>query len=117
MKRIFAFILAFALIASITTVSLYAGINADGYYEPSDGGIGEDTPIEGDNPDDNIGFDLAGDVNGDTIVNSDDAVAILRHLADYDVDGDITLGDYNCDGFVNSDDAVAILRMLASYDD
>ena len=65
-----------------------------------------------------IAEDIAtGDVNGDTIVNSDDAVAILRHLAGYTVDGNIALGDYNSDGVTNSDDAVAILRMLAGYND
>ena len=59
-----------------------------------------------------------GDVNGDTIVNSDDAVAILRYLAGYDSTGyDIANGDYNEDNVTNSDDAVAILRMLAGYVD
>jgi len=59
-----------------------------------------------------------GDVNGDTIVNSDDAVAILRYLAGYDSTGyDIANGDYNGDTVTNSDDAVAILRMLAGYKD
>jgi len=59
-----------------------------------------------------------GDVNGDTVVNSDDAVAILRYLAGYDSTGyDIANGDYNKDGVTNSDDAVAILRMLAGYVD
>ena len=59
-----------------------------------------------------------GDVNSDTVVNSDDAVAILRHLAGYDSTGyDISNGDYNSDGVTNSDDAVAILRMLAGYND
>jgi len=61
---------------------------------------------------------ILGDVNGDTIVNSDDAVAILRYLAGYDSeDYDIDNGDYNKDGVTNSDDAVAILRMLAGYVD
>ena len=58
---------------------------------------------------------VLGDVNGDTIVNSDDAVTILRYLAGYTVEGNIELGDYNSDGVTNSDDAVAILRMLAGY--
>ena len=113
MKRILAFVLAFTLIAAFSTVSLYAGINADGYYEPSDGGVGDDIP-EGD---DIIDLALMGDVNFDGEVNSDDAVAILRHLAGYEIDGDIEMGDYNEDGLVNSDDAVAILRMLAGYID
>ena len=60
---------------------------------------------------------MLGDVNGDGIVNSSDAVAILRYLAGYEVDGNIGLGDYNCDGITNSSDAVAILRMLAGYVD
>ena len=59
--------------------------------------------------------DLLGDVNGDGRINTIDAVAILRHLAGYIVDGNIALGDYNSDGVTNSDDAVAILRMLAGY--
>jgi len=64
-----------------------------------------------------IGTEL-GDVNGDTIVNSDDAVAILRYLAGYDSsEHNIVNGDYNGDGTTNSDDAVAILRMLAGYED
>ena len=115
MKRILAFILTFALFVTFSAVSLFAGINADGYYEPSDGGVGDDNP-EGDitNPDD---FLFAGDVNCDGETNSDDAVAILRYLAGYEIDGDITAGDYNDDGETNSDDAVAILRMLAGYED
>ena len=61
---------------------------------------------------------LIGDINGDKVVNSDDAVAILRYLAGYDSTGyDIANGDYNGDTVTNSDDAVAILRMLAGYVD
>ncbi|HCI68216.1 MAG TPA: hypothetical protein DER17_04200 [Oscillibacter sp.] len=59
---------------------------------------------------------LAGDVNGDGEVNSDDAVCILRYLAGYDVGVKIENGDVNGDGTVNSDDAVRILRNLAGLD-
>ena len=59
---------------------------------------------------------LVGDVNGDGVVNSDDAVCILRYLAGYDVDVKIENGDVNDDGTVNSDDAVCILRNLAGLD-
>ena len=59
---------------------------------------------------------LAGDVNGDGEVNSDDAVCILRYLAGYDVDVKIENGDVNGDDTVNSDDAVCILRNLAGLD-
>ena len=59
---------------------------------------------------------LAGDVNGDGEVNSDDAVCILRYLAGYDVDVKIENGNVNGDDTVNSDDAVCILRNLAGLD-
>ena len=59
---------------------------------------------------------VTGDVNGDGVVNSDDAVCILRYLAGYDVDVKIENGDVNGDGVVNSDDAVCILRSLAGLD-
>ena len=59
---------------------------------------------------------VTGDVNGDGVVNSDDAVCILRYLAGYDVDIKIENGDVNGDGVVNSDDAVCILRNLAGLD-
>ena len=61
-------------------------------------------------------FYLLGDVNHDGNVDSSDAVAILRHLAGYELaayyeeDGDITR-----DGQVDSSDSVAILRYLAGY--
>jgi len=59
---------------------------------------------------------VAGDVNGDGEVNSDDAVCILRYLAGYDVDVKIENGNVNGDDTVNSDDAVCILRNLAGLD-
>ena len=59
---------------------------------------------------------VAGDVNGDGEVNSDDAVCILRYLAGYDVDVKIENGNVNGDDKVNSDDAVCILRNLAGLD-
>ena len=59
---------------------------------------------------------VTGDVNGDGVVNSDDAVCILRYLAGYDVDVKIENGNVNGDGVVNSDDAVCILRNLAGLD-
>ena len=59
---------------------------------------------------------VTGDVNGDGVVNSDDAVCILRYLAGYDVVVKIENGNVNGDGVVNSDDAVCILRNLAGLD-
>lgn len=64
----------------------------------------------------NLQSTVAGDVNGDGEVNSDDAVCILRYLAGYDVDVKIENGDVNGDDTVNSDDAVCILRNLAGLD-
>ena len=61
--------------------------------------------------------DVTGDVNGDGKADSDDAVLILRHLAGYEVTGNIAAGDVNGDGRADSDDAVLILRRLAGYVD
>lgn len=62
-------------------------------------------------------FAVSGDVTGDGKVNSNDAVAILRHLAGYEITGNIAFGDVTGDGKVNSNDSVAILRRLAGYTD
>ena len=62
-------------------------------------------------------FAVSGDVTGDGKVNSNDAVAILRHLAGYEITGSIAFGDVTGDGKVNSNDSVAILRRLAGYTD
>ena len=64
----------------------------------------------------NLQSTVAGDVNGDGEVNSDDAGCILRYLAGYDVDVKIENGNVNGDDTVNSDDAVCILRNLAGLD-
>ena len=59
-----------------------------------------------------------GDINMDGIVDSSDAVAILRYLAGYDQENvNIDYGDFNGDGNTDSSDAVAILRYLAGYSD
>lgn len=60
---------------------------------------------------------LLGDVNGDGVVDSDDAVCILRYCVGYEVEGiRIENGDVNHDGVVNTDDAVQILRNLVGLD-
>jgi len=57
-----------------------------------------------------------GDANRDGKTDSNDAVAILRNLAGYEVAGfDAALADINGDGKADSNDAVAILRKLAGY--
>lgn len=60
-------------------------------------------------------FDL-GDVNKDGVVDSDDAVAILRQLASLPTEYDAAYADFNEDALKDSDDAVAILRWLAGLD-
>ena len=60
---------------------------------------------------------LRGDVNGDGVVDSDDAVCILKYLAGFDVGNlQISNGDMNHDGIVDSDDAVRILKDLAGLE-
>jgi len=57
-----------------------------------------------------------GDANCDGKVDSNDAVAILRNLAGYEVANfNRDLADFNGDGKTDSNDAVAILRKLAGY--
>lgn len=59
---------------------------------------------------------LLGDANHDGKTDSSDAVAILRHLAGYEVPGFFEdTADFNGDGYADSSDAVAILRKLAGY--
>jgi len=55
-----------------------------------------------------------GDANHDGVVDSTDAVLILRNLAGYEVEDFYEeTADINCDGKADSSDAVAILRKLA----
>lgn len=53
-----------------------------------------------------------GDCNRDGTVNTGDAVAVLRHIAEIIVldDVQLQLADFNGDGVVNTGDAVAILK-------
>ena len=87
--------------------------------EVTPGGDNTDPTPGGDNtdptPGDGTTF-VPGDANGDGVADSDDAVAILRNLAGYDVPNfDEDSADFNGDGLADSDDAVAILRKLAGY--
>ena len=57
-----------------------------------------------------------GDANHDGKTDSSDAVAILRHLAGYEVPGFFEdTADFNGGGYADSSDAIAILRKLAGY--
>jgi len=60
---------------------------------------------------------LLGDVNGDDLVNSTDALIILTCDADYDVSSfcPMNCGDVNADGLVNSTDALILLSYDAGY--
>lgn len=56
---------------------------------------------------------LAGDADGNGVVENADAVAVLRHLVDATPDNFVPANaDVNQDGAVNNADAVSILRML-----
>ncbi len=57
-----------------------------------------------------------GDVNGDGLINSDDAVLILKYAAQLIGENAFAVpaaADVNGDGFINSDDAVLILKYAA----
>ncbi len=59
---------------------------------------------------------VSGDVNGDKAVTVDDAILILRHIANLDtLAGDaLTAADANGDKVVDVNDAIAILKLIAS---
>ena len=59
---------------------------------------------------------VKGDVNGDTVVNAKDALAILKEVAEskaFTAD-EIAIRDYNNDTVVNAKDALAILKAAAN---
>lgn len=59
---------------------------------------------------------IAGDVNGDKSVTVDDAILVLRHIANLETlsDSALTAADMNGDGGVDVNDAIAILSKIAS---
>lgn len=58
---------------------------------------------------------VSGDVNGDKTVSVEDAILVLRHIANLDVlSGDaLTAADANGDQAVDVNDAIAILKLIA----
>ena len=59
---------------------------------------------------------LAGDANGDNIVNNRDAARILQHVAGWDVEINESAADVNGDNTVNNRDAARILQYIAGWD-
>ena len=53
---------------------------------------------------------LAGDINGDGVIDSDDAVYLLRHTFNPDAYPLSANGDVNGDGAIDSDDSIYLLR-------
>lgn len=73
------------------------------------GGI--ETDVEIDNYSGKVWVSVHGDVSGDNVVDSDDAIYFLKHVADeenYDYELNQP-GDFNGDGYVDSDDAIYLL--------
>lgn len=60
---------------------------------------------------------IYGDINGDSKINKDDCLAILRHINGYTKlkNAFKEAGDANHDGKINKDDCLAILRHLNGY--
>lgn len=57
-----------------------------------------------------------GDINGDGIIDTKDAVLIKKYLAGYKgINISIDIGDVNGDGEISSADAVILLKKLAGY--
>ena len=55
-------------------------------------------------------YALAGDINGDGVIDSDDAVYLLRHTFNPDAYPLSANGDVNGDGVIDSDDSIYLLR-------
>ncbi|MBR6604231.1 MAG: Ig-like domain-containing protein [Clostridia bacterium] len=59
---------------------------------------------------------VAGDVNGDTFIDTKDAVLLAQYLARWSVSVDMNAADCNADGFVDTKDAVLLAQYLARWD-
>ena len=59
---------------------------------------------------------LPGDMNGDSIINKDDAIYLLRHVVFPDRYPVTIDADINADNFVNKDDAIYLLRHVVFPD-
>jgi len=61
-------------------------------------------------------YSLLGDVNTDEVLNTGDAVMILKYIANTESLDNVQLriGDFNQDGIVNTGDATAILLSIVS---
>jgi hypothetical protein len=57
-----------------------------------------------------------GDVSGDGVIDSKDAVLVKRYTSGWSVEVDVEAADVNGDGVVNSKDAVLIERYVAGWD-
>lgn len=60
--------------------------------------------------------DVTGDINGDSIVNKDDAIYLLRHVVFPDKYPVSINADMNADNTVNKDDAIYLLRHVVFPD-
>lgn len=58
---------------------------------------------------------VAGDINGDGIVNNKDSVLLFRYLAGWDITVDKAALDVTGDGAVNNKDAVTLFRYVAGW--
>ncbi len=59
---------------------------------------------------------IAGDVDGDGLVNLSDAVMLMKYITDWEIDCSVKVCDVNGDGSVNLSDVVLLLKFLAGWD-
>lgn len=59
---------------------------------------------------------IPGDIDGDSKVNTKDAILLFRYVAGWDVDVDPAALDVNGDNKVDTKDAVALFRYIAGWD-
>lgn len=58
---------------------------------------------------------IPGDINGDSKVNTKDAILLFRYIAGWSVDVNTSAIDVNCDNKVNTKDAITLFRYISGW--
>ena len=107
-KKMLAVVLALVMIVCVLPMA-FANSVPDAGDDPSDIDVPTNQlPVED--------LIMYGDVDGDESVTLDDALAVMRFVADWDITISEDAADVDCDGDITLDDALAIMRFVADWD-